>query len=312
LPIAVLGNAAIDLLFEVETVPRPGQSVAVPGKRRDFGGKGLNQAIAARRAGAFVRLCAAIGEDAHGDAIMARLAAEGIDPSSLLRRPQPTDESLIFVTPGGENAILGVSPPDGAPDPDAVRRFLAGFRRGDLLLVGGNLPAATLEAALRAARRLGIYRILNPPPVAFAGEKLLSLVDMLVANAAELRLHGGEEELDRAVSNLQAAGIRRLIVTLGAGGAVLCDENGHIHLPAPRVEAVDTTGAGDLLLGVLAAGLDRGLPPPIALRRAVAVASFSVGRRGTLTSFPDHREMETLFARLEENEEPVVHPLPGS
>ncbi len=310
MPIAVLGNAAIDLVFEVETVPRPGQSVAALGKRRDFGGKGLNQAIAARRAGASVRLCAAIGEDAHGDAIAARLAAEGIDPSSLLRRPQPTDESLIFVTPGGENAILGVSPPEGAPDPDAVRRFLAGFRRGDLLLVGGNLPAATLEAALRTARERGMYGILNPPPVAFAGEKLLPLVDMLVANAAEVRLHGGEEELDRAVSNLQAAGIRRLVVTLGTGGAVLCDENGHIHIPAPRAEAIDTTGAGDLLLGVLAAGLDRSLPPPIALRRAVAAASLSVGRRGTLASFPDRQEMETLFARLEGKGEPVVHPLP--
>ncbi len=298
--VAVLGNAAIDLVLEVETVPRPGQSVAAASKRQDFGGKGLNQAIAARRAGARVRLCAAIGRDAHGDAIASRLAAEGIDPSSLLRRPQPTDESLIFVIPGGENAILGVSPPGGAPDPDAVRAFLAPCHPRDPLVVSGDLPHPTLSAALHGARERGMYAILNPSPVAFDGGDLLPLVDLLVVNRREARRHGGDPDPGRGASRLLATGIGGLVVTLGAAGAVWFEGTERLAVPAPQVEAVDTTGAGDLLLGVLAAGIDLGLPPPIALRRAVAAASRSVTRSGTLASFPERAEMEALFARLEE------------
>ncbi len=306
--VAVLGNAAVDLLFEVEALPRPGCSVAAAGGRRDLGGKGLNQAIAARRAGAEVRLCAAIGEDPGGEAVTARLRAEGIDPAHLIRRPRPTDRSLIFVTPDGENAVVAVAPPGGAPGPAAVRGFLEGLRPGDLLVIGGDLPIPTLEAALHGGHQHGLRTILNPPPARAAGGGLLRLAGMLVANRREILLHGGGGDLERAVGALREAGVGRLVVTLGAEGALLIEPDGRFALPAPPATAVDTTGAGDLLLGVLAAGLDRGLPSAAALRRAVAAASLSVGRRGTLASFPGEAEMAALFARLEREEAVVASP----
>ena len=307
--VAVLGNAAIDLVFEVEAVPRPGASVTAARRRTDLGGKGLNQAIAARRAGAEVRLCAVVGEDAHGAAIERRLREEGIDPAWLLRRDRPTDESLIFVTPDGENAVLGISPPEGALDPDAARAFLHTFTAGDLLVIGGALLPATRRAALATARERGMEVLLNPPPD-LSGPLSLPAAGTLVANRREVRLLGGVPDIERAVSRLRAAGFERIVVTLGAGGAVWFEGDLRIAVPAPPTEAVDSTGAGDLLLGVLAAGLDHGLPPALALRRAVAAASLSVGRHGTLASFPDRAEMAALFASLEREGEAVVHPVP--
>ncbi len=202
--VAVLGNAAIDIVFEVEAVPRPGASVTATGRRMDLGGKGLNQAIAARRAGAEVHLCAVVGEDAHGAAIERRLRAEGIDPAWLLRRGRPTDESLIFLTPDGENAVLGVSPPEGALDPGVARAFLRTFAAGDLLVIGGTLLPATRRAALETARELGMKVLLNPPP-ALSGPLSLPAAGTLVANRREIRLLGGAPDIERAASRLLAA-----------------------------------------------------------------------------------------------------------
>lgn len=292
--ILVLGNATVDLSYAVERLPLPGETLLARSKLVDAGGKGLNQAVVAHRAGARVHFCAPIGDDATAQVILRHLAAEGLSETFLQRNAGTTDESLIFVSPSGENAIVSTADAARSLQVAVVRDALTGLNGGDFLLMQGNLTRSTTLAGLEAARAAGLRTVLNPAPIAFDYTGLWPLVDVTVLNEVEATLLGGSENTDGAAAHLLAAGSRCVVATLGAAGARLYDASGMAAVPAPPVKAVDTTGAGDVVCGVLAAGLAQGMATRVALGWAVAAASLSVTRRGTGAAFPTGAELAEL------------------
>jgi ribokinase len=294
LTLHVVGNATVDLLYRVARLPRPGETILASERLVDAGGKGLNQAVVARRAGAEVCFRAVIGGDASAAVILERLAGEGLDARDLGRWPGPTDESLIMVAESGENAIVSTAGAAASFAPDKAAAALEGARPGDLLLLQGNLSRATTLACLKAARARGVRTMLNPAPIHFAYDGLWPYVDWAVLNEVEAERLGGTADVAAAAEALRRAGAARVVATLGPKGAVLFGGDARLDVPAPAVAVVDTTGAGDTVCGVLAAGIAADMAEGAALAWAVDAASLACTRPGTSSSFPSPAELEEL------------------
>jgi ribokinase len=294
LKVLVVGNAVLDIAYEVEALPTAGQTLLARGRRASPGGKGLNQAVLARRAGADVDFCAVVGDDAAGATIRACLQAERLSADGLISWSGPTDESVVVVADSGENLIVSTAQAARSLSVSIAERAVAGLGRGDLLLLQGNLTAKVTRFCLEKARRRGAGTILNPAPVAFDCAGLWPLVDIGIANEVEIRTLGGDLDEEAAAKALCAQGAGCIIVTLGARGAFCMRARVPTYVAASSVEVLDTSGAGDVLCGVLAAALTLGLDTADALRWAVAAASLSVTRKGTFASFPTSAELERL------------------
>jgi len=293
----VLGNATIDESMATDTWPTAGQTIVVGPPRRDLGGKGANQALMLSRAGAPVRFVAAIGDDAEGEWIAQRLAAEGLE-AELVRVTAASDRSMIFVSPAGENAIASTVAAAAALSPAFTRERAATLSAGELLVMQGNLSLAATEAALAAARAAGARTVFNPSPIQSGFAALAPLVDLLVVNEGEAERLGGAGEPKAVVEALRRAGAGAVALTLGARGSLFADATGFIHTPALAASVVDTTGAGDAFTGVLVGALyHRRLPSPVALAAATAAAALTVQRPGAASSFPSRAEIEAIFAR---------------
>jgi ribokinase len=294
--VVVIGNCTLDLTFRVARFPRPGETLLATAKATDIGGKGANQAVVVARAGVEVAFLAAIGRDAEGTAIRERLLSEGIDLVHLLSCTAPTDQSIIYVTPDGENSIVSSHDAAASIGPQQADALLKRLRPGDILLMQGNLSLTTTLHCLREARRLGAITVLNPAPINYAYDQLWPFVDVAIVNEVEAVELGGAPEPLTAGGALLGRGVRQVVVTLGAQGAVVMAEDARAAMPAGRVAAVDTAGAGDVFCGVFVAGLARGLAPELAIRPAVAAATLSVTRPGTQSSFPSTQELCRIFA----------------
>jgi ribokinase len=294
LSVLVVGNAVLDIAYRVPRLPRPGETLLATARTVDVGGKGLNQAIAARRAGAAVRLLAPVGRDAAADRIRAALASEGLDPTLLAVVDAPTDESVIWVGEDGENAIVSTA--------EAARKLTPAdvdgvglLGSGDTLLMQGNIPIDTTARCLEIARGRGARLIVNTAPLVPGAELLVPMADVLVVNAGEAAGLSGTAEVAAAAEILAVRGAGNVVITLGADGVHLLLAGGsHRRLPAPRVEAADSTGAGDVLTGVLAAALDAGHDLPAAAAWAVRAASLKATRPGALAGFPTAAEVAAL------------------
>jgi ribokinase len=294
LTVVVIGNATVDLSYDVPRLPTAGETVLALAKRVDAGGKGLNQAIVARRAGAEVIYCAPLGQDAPAGVILKRLETESLKAVHLQCLPVPTDESLIFVVPSGENMIVSTAAAAQSLDEAAAAPALDFLRASDLLLLQGNLTRAMTLACLERARKVGARTMLNPTPIAFDYDGLWPTVGIAVVNEVESALLTGIGDPATAAQALRRSGVGTVVTTLGAAGASLIDGEGEHRVPAPQVEVIDTTGAGDVFCGVLAAALEARLERAPALRWAVAAASMSVTRRGTASAFPSTEELLRL------------------
>jgi ribokinase len=303
LTLLVFGNGTIDTSYRVDRLPRPGETVLAHDKRVEPGGKGLNQAIVARRAGAAVRLVAACGEDSAAELIRGQLSHEGVSPDDLVVTAPVTDESLILVAEAGENQIVSTADAARSLTSPAAIAAVESLAAGDWLLLQGNLSRQATRAALLCARRLGVHTILNAAPIAFDFGGLLPLIDVLVANEHEAAELGRTDVVDNAASLLVSSGCRAVVVTLGGEGALLARDVSLQRMDAKPVQVVDSAGAGDVLCGVLAAGLSRGGPLQETLGWAMAAASLSVTRRGTTSSFPTADELTELRRRIDVEEE---------
>lgn len=292
--ILVIGNATVDLSFEVDCLPRPGETLLARSRMIDAGGKGLNQAIVAHRAGAGVAYVAAIGEDQEGEIVSRRLLDEEMDIAHLLRRKGATDQSIIYLDPKGENSIVSTAAMAASLGTLDAEAPLSALEPGDLLLMQGNLSQETTQGCLARARRQGARTLLNPAPIAFDYAGLWPLVDVAIVNEIEGRILAGVQSPSQAAPHLLALGAGAVIVTLGAAGALLVTREGVQPVPAPAVQVVDTAGAGDVFCGVLAASLHQGGRLADAVPAAVAAASLAVTRRGTSSAFPTAAELADL------------------
>lgn len=294
----VLGNAGTDLVCSVPYFPRAGETLMAAAVRRAPGGKGLNQAVAAARAGAAVRFLAPLGQDAEGDRVAAALTKEWMAELQLPRPGPGTDFSVVMVAADAENAILSSGAAADALTPEQATSFAGSGVAGDLLLMQGNLSHSATLAAMRAARQRGLRTMLNPAPLRWDVSALLRHCDIVVANAREAEDITGVSGIAGAI-RLREMGPGLSIVTLGAAGCVVAEADGTWAASAPAVVATDTSGAGDAFCGVLAALLLAGLNLGVVVEAAQRIAAYSVQRAGAFASLPDAAVMRTLISRAD-------------
>ena len=287
--IVVLGSANMDLVVRQPRLPEPGETIFGSAYSAVPGGKGLNQAVAAARAGGDVAFVGAVGHDAFGAQLRATLVADGIDVARLVEVDVETGTAHIAVMDGGENSIVVV------PGANAALTALsaddtAPIERAGYLLAQFERPLDLVADALALAKRRGVTTVLTPAPVQEVPAGLLELVDILVPNAIEARQLAGLADEIAAALALSAG--RLVVMTRGGDGVLVARDGEVLHdLPARRVEPVDTTGAGDTFTGVLVARLSRGDDLPTALAAAGVGASISVTRAGATTSMPEWAEI---------------------
>src|SRR4051794_4919070 len=276
----VVGSVNLDLVVRAATLPGPGETVTGGTFERHGGGKSANQAVAAARQGATVRMVGAVGTDDLGDEAVADLAGEGVDVSAVARVPAATGVAVIVVDEAGENQIAVASGANAELAPDAVEAALAGAEAGGGALLGLEVPDAPGLGAARAARAAGPHVVLNPAPARALPVELLAAGPVLTPNEPEAAALSGEPDPEAAARALAARTGAPVVVTIGSRGALLADGDALERIPAPEVEAVDTTGAGDAFNGALAAALAGGAELAEAVRAAVAAAADSVRRPG--------------------------------
>lgn len=289
----VLGNATVDVVRRVARLPAIGETVLGQAPSRCAGGKGFNQAVVAARAGARVELVAAIGGDADADFLRRAAAHEPLAGTGWIVADVATDSSSIWVDDDGRNMIASSAACAHGIDA-ATARDVVGARlgAGDWLLLQGNLTQAATQAAVAAARAQGGHVAVNAAPICFSFDVVRAGCDLLIVNEVEAVALSGVSDPERGARDLSRAGA--VVLTLGARGALAWDRDGAIAVAAPPVAAVDSAGAGDVLVGTLVAELARGAGMPAALALAVAAASLSVTRPGTSTSFPTTAEIAAL------------------
>jgi ribokinase len=287
--VAVVGSVNADLVVTAPSLPAPGETVTGGTFARHGGGKGANQAVAAARLGAAVALVGAVGDDDLGSAALAELSAEGVDVARVRRLPGlATGVALIVVDAAGENAIAVASGANARVDAAAVEAGLAGLLGlpGGVVLLGHEVPADAVLAGARAARAAGWVPVLNPAPARELSDELLALGPLLTPNASEAAALTGEGDPGAAAAALARRTGAPVLVTLGAAGVLLHDGGREERIPAPAVDVVDTTGAGDTLNGALAAALARGASLVDAARSAVAAAAQSTTAPGARGGMP--------------------------
>jgi ribokinase len=279
----VVGSINVDLVVTGAALPRPGETVAGGRFERHGGGKSANQAVAAARRGARVRMVGAVGDDELGAEALGLLEAEGIDVSGVARlEGRPTGVALIVVDAAGENQIAVASGANAELDAAAVEHGLRGATEG-VVLLGLEVPDAPVLAGARAARAAGLGVVLNPAPARELPAELLDLSPLLTPNRDEAGALAGEDGAEAAARALAARTGAPVVVTLGADGVLVLDGDAAERIPAPRVDAVDTTGAGDAFNGALACELAAGATLLDAARAAVEVAAESTRSPGART-----------------------------
>jgi ribokinase len=289
--VVVFGSINVDTTFTVAELPETGETVIAKGVRRTFGGKGLNQAIAAARHDAPTAMIACIGDDGDGDEARRLLAGEGISTAQLRTVPASTGAAAVVVDSHGENVIIVAPSANDALDRPSVSDAKILSACG-VLLCQLEVPLAAVAEALRTAREHGAITVLNAAPASALPPEMGGNIQILVVNAGEARaiaatLDGGGSAAAAAEDEFDAllAVAPQVIVTRGPKGADYLDRSGQRrHIPAPRVEAVDSTGAGDAFCGALCAGLAAGMTAVEATELGVAAGARAVQHRGTHVS----------------------------
>jgi ribokinase len=300
--IAVVGSLNIDLVTYATRLPGAGETVIGERFQMGFGGKGANQAVMAARLGGRLSMVGALGDDVYAGMTLENLAGQGVDAKHVARVAGSSGVAPIWVEPDGTNRIIVVPGSNDHVDPEAAVAAVRDLP--DVAAVVGQLeiPQAVTAAAFAAARELGAVTILNPAPAAPLDAAVLAASDWLIPNETEFAMLAGLEAFDPdddAALVRYAMGVApRLAITLGARGAAMVGRDGSVtRLAVERVQAVDTTGAGDAFVGAFAYGLAAGLDERRALRLGILCASDSVTRPGTQSSFASAERAAALLAQ---------------
>lgn len=279
--VCVVGSINADLTFTVRNLPRPGQTVLASSLASASGGKGGNQAVAAARAGACTALVAAVGDDAAAESLRAHLRANGVDQDAVVSLAGPSGSAVIVVDAAGENHIV-VAPGANARLDVETPEARAAIGSADVVLLQLEISPTAAIAAARQARAAGAVVMLNASPVGTAAHHLLALshvVDVVVVNETE----AAEWHWP----------VRHLVITRGSRGASYLGDDERFDVPALRVRAVDTTGAGDVFAGVLAAGWLSGYEH--ALQRACAAGALATLVRGAGDCAPSAADIDAVL-----------------
>jgi ribokinase len=300
--IAVVGSANIDLTTFTNQFPKPGETIF--GQKFDlgFGGKGANQAVAARLCGAEVFMVARVGSDLFGPATIENFRKQGIDPTHVKQvEGLSSGVAPIFVEPNGQNRILVVKGANDALKPADVDAAAETLKSADCIVLQFEIPVQTVYYTIEFARKHGIRCILNPAPAQPVDLGALKDLDYFVPNETEAETITGcpvknVEDAKKCAEKLVASGIRRVIITLGANGSLLAGRDGAEHVPPFAVNSIDSTGAGDAFIGSFAVFLGEGVPEIEAVRRANLYAGLSTTGVGTQKSFYDRARFDAEWS----------------
>ncbi|CAN7719532.1 ribokinase [Rhizobium sp. LjRoot258] len=289
--ITVLGSINMDLVASVGRLPRPGETV--PGKSftTTAGGKGANQALAARRAESATRLVGAVGDDAFASNALSMLRAASVDLTGVKVEPTITGTAMILVDESGQNMIAVTSGANASVDTEMASSAVGAMACDDILMLQMEISEETILTALQEGRQKGLTTILNVAPFTAQSARLAALADIVVANETEFELLYGvtvenHHKRIEALKELHSQAGRTFVVTLGAD-CVIAIRHGQIYSAMGlTIEPVDTVGAGDTFCGYLAAGLDQGNDFSVALRRAAVAGSLACLEQGAQVAIP--------------------------
>jgi len=296
--IAVVGSANVDLTTFNDVFPRPGETIF--GKKFDlgFGGKGANQAVAARLCGANVCMVGRVGNDLFGPATIKNFESQGIDARNvLLTEGVSSGVAPIFVDPSGQNRIIVVKGANDMLSPEDVDAAALLLNKADTIVLQFEVPLRTVYHTVKFARARSIRCIVNPAPAQPIDFKEVSDADYFIPNESEAETITGMpvhsiDDAKKCAEFLLRQGLRKVVITLGERGSLVAGSEGVELVPAFKVKAVDSTGAGDAFIGSFAVFLSEGLPEKEALTRANLFAALSTTKVGTQKSFCNRAEFE--------------------
>lgn len=302
--IVVIGSLNADLVQKVERLPKPGETIAGGSLETFSGGKGANQAVAAGRMGARASMIGQVGDDSLSQILRKSLQAAGVDQTAVGVSNTSTGSAIILVFPDGENVIVIAPGANATVTPEVAAERLRGLEQGAFLLSQLEIPIQSVERSLEVAKARGATTILDPAPARELSGDLLRHVDYLTPNETESATLLGDSGLamedgpamERAAERILALGPQAVVLKLGARGCLIASAEGFHRVPGFKVEAVDTTAAGDVFNGAFATALAEGQAVPLAAHFANAAAAMSVTRPGAQDSVPS-REAVDRFLR---------------
>ena len=302
--VLVFGSLNLDLVTYADKLPAIGETIVGEKLLKFPGGKGLNQAIAARRAGSEVLMVGSIGNDADGDYLFDILKSENIDPKFITKTSEQTGIAVIEVSKSAENRIIIIA---GA---NSKTRFsnevLTSSPSVTVSLAQLETPIAEVAKFIHESKTAGKITILNPAPIQKLDQQLLQDTDYLIANETEASFligsaveHLSKDEAVSIARQLQKNGSKKVIITLGEQGSVYLDQEKELFTPAYKVKAVDTTAAGDAFCGAFATAISENKPVEYALKFASAAGGLAATKAGAVPSLPTQQEILSMFTSLD-------------
>ena len=289
--ILVIGSSNTDMTVKTKALPLPGETVLGGVFTMGAGGKGANQAVAARRLGGDVKFICKVGRDIFGDNALAHYAEEGLDTSGVLRSDLPSGVALISVDEKAENCIVVASGANNDLLEADIEASKEAIEQCGILLLQLETPVPSVLKAAEMARKAGATVVLNPAPACPLPDELFPFVDLFIPNQTELASFSGlpvgdAEQAAAAAAAMQRKGVGKLIVTMGSKGSLICDGGEPVFVPAKKVKAVDTTAAGDTFCGALCVALSEGKSLKEAAEFATAASALTVQKMGAQSSLP--------------------------
>jgi len=307
--VLIIGSSNIDLNIYIKRLPKPGETVTGGRFKQFLGGKGANQAVASVRSGSKTNFIAKIGLDPFGDQMISKLRKEGVNVDNIIRDSQEASgTAFIMIDENGENMISVAPGANFKLNVEDIRKNADLIKKAKVVVVQMEIPIDTIQEIYNIASKGNLIKILNPAPLKPISFNILKNIDIIIPNEGELyQLHSllgfkeitsnGLEKIKQISEDITNTGVRIVITTLGARGAAIYQSAGDIinFLPAYKVQAVDTVGAGDCFNGVLASKLNHGKEVIDAVKYAISAASIAVTRRGAQESMPFLNEIEERY-----------------
>lgn len=302
--ILVVGSSNVDFILRIPRFHQPGETLLSDNVRIFFGGKGANQAIAAKRLGGRVSFITKLGNDHYGQTYRWYLAQNGLSRKCLLKEERlPTGMAFVELVPSGENRIVVSPGANGFLTSRDLKNLESTWKEPKVLVVQLEIPVTTVKTSLRMAKEHNALTLLNPSPPVRLSSEMFSLVDFLVPNEWEAQHLSGEKlkrdlDLPKIAKKLLNMGPKNVVITLGPKGLFFMNKEQEIRMKAFRVKVVDSTAAGDAFMGGLACALSEGQPISEVLRFASAAGALAATKLGAQPSLPFRKELEEFLLRM--------------
>ena len=299
--ICVIGSLNMDLVVNVDTMPKPGQTIIGSNFKEVPGGKGANQAVAMARLNGNVSMIGKVGEDGFGQTLINSLKNDNVDTTYIQTTKGATGVALITVDKNAQNSIVVSPGANFEVKEDDIDNNIEAIKNSDIVVLQLETPLNTIKYALNKAKELNKYTILNPAPAVKLDDEIIKNVDLLTPNETELEIISGvsietEEDIQRAAQIMIEKGVKELIVTLGSKGSLYINKEKSMFKKAYKVQAVDTTAAGDSYTGALSVAFSNNKDVEEAMDFASKVGALSVMKEGAQSSLPTLEDDENFRA----------------